>query len=341
MRILYCAWDLEAWRGTLYQGLRKAHTVIPMSKISTKNKYVSWMKALLRLFKSKYDVILGDYVVDMGYFATRLGKLLKMPVVIYARGGEVDTRDPYFYSRVNVSRVKYALENADIIMCVSKYLVDRVLEIDPKLKEKVRLVYNGIDTNRFRPPLSKRKLNFKLLDVGNIIYKKGFDTLIMSLPILVRHHPQTRLEIVGKGSLDERKRLMAIAKKLEVNNHIVFRGYIFGDELIYAYQTSDLLVHTPRKESFGVVLIEAMASGLPVVATNIGGIPEIVPPDFLVPVNDHQRTARKILEIFSLDDDDRWKIGMRNRRIVEKKFTLDHQINGVTKALEEAIARSK
>lgn len=335
------AWDGTTWNRAMVEGLQEAgHTLIPLYRSESFNKYTFATRAFIRALWTPFDVLLADFAT-FGYLGAKICKLLKKPLVVYARGGDVDTKDPNFVANVNENWVKYALRNAEVILAVSNYLVERILELCPESKEKVRLVHNGVDLEKFSP--IKSKLNFRLLDVGNIlIYKKGLDTLIEALPKVVARYPQTQLTHIGRDPQGKKEELLALAENLRVSDHVVFRGLVSDEELVCAYQTSDIFVHPARQEQFGVVLLEAMACGLPVVAGDAGGIPEVVPEDdSLVPVNNPDALAEKIMDLFALSDKERWRIGERNRARVQSIFTSTRQVNGVLRALEEAIQRYK
>lgn len=340
MRILYIAWDDSAWRQTIIKGLQKlGHTLLPLFRIESFNRYTFIVRAFMRALWTPFDVLLADFAT-FGYLGAIICKVLKKPLVVYTRGGDVDTKDPNFGVKFSINRIKYALRNTQIILTVSNYLLERILELCPESKEKIRLVYNSVDTNHFIP--IKHKLHFKLLNVGNIlIYKKGLDTLIEALPKVLERYPDTQLVIIGKDIQGNKEELLYLAERLKVSRRVIFRGFVADEELVSAYQTSDLYVHVARQEQFGVVLLEAMSSGLPVIGGDACGIPEVVPEDSLVPVNNPDALAEKIMGLFALSDQERWKIGERNRAWVQSNFTSTHQVNGVLRALEEAIKKYK
>ena len=332
------AWDGTAWRKPIVKGLQQAeHIIIPLYRSESLNRYTFAVKSFIKALWTPFDVLFADFAT-FGYLGAKICKIMKKPLVVYARGGDVNTRDPDFGIKFNVNWVKDGLRNAKIVLVVSKYLIERILEFCPESKEKLWLVYNGVDTNRFL--LGKQKLKYKLLDVGNIlIYKKGLDTLINALPKVVDRYPETQLTHIGMDVQGEKEELLALAEKLKVSDHIVFKGFLTGEKLVNAYQTSDVFVHVARQEGFGVVLLESMASGLPVIAGDACGMPEVVPEDSLIQVNNPDALAKKIMSLFSLSDQERWKIGERNRSRVQSIFTSTQQVNVVIKALEEAIQK--
>ena len=334
------AWDGTAWRKTLVDGLQQAgHTVIPLYRFGSINPYTFAVKGFLRALRTRFDVLLADFAT-FGYLGARICKVVRKPLVVYARGGDVDTKDPSFGVKFNVKWVKYALRNAQVILAVSNYLMERILELCPESKEKLRLVYNSVDLEKFFP--TKHNLGFRLLDVGNIlIYKKGLDTLVKALPKVVDRYPDTQLTLIGRDLVGDKEKLVDLAKKLKVSRHVIFRGFISDQELVSAYQTSDVFVHVARQEQFGVVLLEAMASGIPVIGGDACGIPEVVPEDSLVPVNKSYALAEKIIDLFALSNQQRWKIGERNRARVQSIFTSSRQVDGVLRALQEAIQKYK
>lgn len=334
------AWDDTSWRKPIVEGLREAgHILIPLYRSESFNRYTFAVRVFIKALWTPFDVLLADFAT-FGYLGARICKVLKKPLVVYTRGGDVDTKDPDFGAKFDVKWVEYALRKAQVVLTVSKYLMERILELCPEAKEKLWLVYNGVDIETFFP--IKHRLVFRLLDVGNIlIYKKGLDTLIEALPKVVDRYPETLLTHIGKDTQGNKEELLSLAKKLKVSDHVVFRGFVSDEELVSAYQTSDIFVHPARQEQFGVVLLEAMASGLPVIAGDACGIPEVAPEDSLVPVNNPSDVAKKIMGLFVLSDEERWKIGERNRARVQSIFTSTHQVTEVIRALEYAIKKYK
>ncbi|OYT49379.1 hypothetical protein B6U83_02280 [Thermoplasmatales archaeon ex4484_36] len=139
------------------------------------------------------------------------------------------------------------------------------------------VIPNGVDTDRFRPRSGIRLFDGDpvILYVGRLVPKKGVDNLILAMRNVLKVHRKARLIIVGKGALQ--KMLRSEAKLAGVESSVSFLGYVPDEELPYIYNSADVFVlPSITGESFGIVLLEAMASGLPVVATRVGGIPEVL-----------------------------------------------------------------
>jgi glycosyltransferase involved in cell wall biosynthesis len=176
------------------------------------------------------------------------------------------------------------------------------------------IIPHGIDTNKFSTSYKNNiirgkivnKNDFIVLFVGRLRWHKGVEYLIKSFSIISDKIKDIQLCIVGDG--EERKRLEIYAERKKLKNRIHFLGYVPSYSLPSIYAESDLFVlpsitsdtrghKSPEPEAFGIVLIEAMASGLPVIATKVGGLPYVVQDGkngFLIDEKDYQELANKI-----------------------------------------------
>jgi glycosyltransferase involved in cell wall biosynthesis len=139
---------------------------------------------------------------------------------------------------------------------------------------------------------------FRLLAVGRLVEQKGFDSLVAALPEIARRAPGTRLTVAGDGP--QRERLEASARELGVRELIDFAGW--AQNVPELMRRHDLLVHPARWEGFGLVLIEAMAEGLPIVGSTAGAIPEVLGPDLapaLVPPDSPARLADVVSDLLA------------------------------------------
>jgi glycosyltransferase involved in cell wall biosynthesis len=149
---------------------------------------------------------------------------------------------------------------------------------------KVVAIPNSIDTDKFRPDVDVRRVvraelvvgddTVVLGAVGHYGREKGLDVVLKAFRQLLATTPNAdlRLFIAGGGSASDRERLERLA--VDCGGRVTFLGQ--RDDLARLYQAFDLLLHAPRQEAFGLVVAEAMAAGVPVVATRVGGVPEIV-----------------------------------------------------------------
>jgi glycosyltransferase involved in cell wall biosynthesis len=171
--------------------------------------------------------------------------------------------------------------------------------------ERATLVECGVDVERFVPAAKAPEGDPTLVYVGRVERNsrwKGVDVLLHSFVRVLMKVPKARLEIVGAG--DWMPDLQELAKELGVADKVVWHGALSGDELTRAYQhaTAFVLPSTTDSENFGTVLIEAMACGRPVVATNVGGLRFTVRDGvdgILVPPSDYEALATACVKLLS------------------------------------------
>ncbi len=239
---------------------------------------------------------------------------------------------------------KQNLNFADQIIAISQATRDYVLRLGAK-PSKVKVVYNGVDLTRFRPIRGKReemrrKLGIPLdaivvLTVRRLVYKNGVDTLLDCSNIAVKKNPKIVFLTVGKGPDLESVRAQVAQLGLEANFKLA--GFVSDEDLPFYYNLADLFV-LPSKSGEGLPLValEAMACGLPVVATDVGGIKEILLNDYgtLVPPNKPELLANAVLEFSTVDFSSR-KSELRAK--VEEKFSWDSNVERLVEIYEELI----
>jgi glycosyltransferase involved in cell wall biosynthesis len=214
-------------------------------------------------------------------------------------------------------RTEEALRSADGVIAVSHELADRVVQMgaDP---ERVFVNHDGVDTSLFCPGSkddARRRLGLdpstkRLLFIGNLVDVKGVDVLLIACCQLRRAKYAFELDIVGQGPL--RQSLEAQARRLGVD-HVHFRGALPQNELPDWYRAADVFVLPSRSEGVPNVILEAMACHTPVVATRVGGIPEIAAPEVctLVPPDDATALANALAHALSTRELDVWPVPRR------------------------------
>lgn len=190
-------------------------------------------------------------------------------------------------------------------------------------------IYNGVDVEIFRPTsdpsMAKGRLGLEgcyvLLCVGRLSPEKGTSVAIGSLPSIRNSIPNARLVICGKGSMEPRLREQS--RSLGVENMVDFRGSIPMEQIPPYYEAADVVIVPSLKEALGIVNLEAMSMMKPVVASRVGGIPEVVVDNetgLLVPPSDPVSLADSVLKLHN-DPEMAIRFGRNGRRLVEERFT--------------------
>lgn len=223
-----------------------------------------------------------------------------------------------------------ALRRAQSWISISAYTARVAADVQRIRGKRYHLVPPALDLADWpRPPLvedswadSVRLLTVSRLDATET--GKGIDHLIEAVAEVRRCAIRVTLEIVGTGP--DAERLAEIAESLGVSDHVVFRGFLGDVELRRAYQECDVFVLPSSKEGFGIVFLEAMASGKPVIGADAGGIPEVVrhgTDGVLVPYGDVEALSEAIVTV-GRDAALRRAMGSAGRQRVEESFTYEH-----------------
>lgn len=264
---------------------------------------------------------LGPDVVNP-HFVTTSGVIARIagihPIVLTAWGSDVIPPDGVGLPGPLRWLNAWALRGADRVTAASRYLagwVERAGGAD------VDLIPFGVDTDRFRPAEEPTPGPFTVGAVKSLQAKYGTRYLIEAIAVLVRSVPSVRLLLAGEGP--ERSRLEALASQLGIARRVEFLGHVAHDEVPALMQEFDVLVNpTVVPEAFGVVVLEASASGLPVVATAVGGVPEVCLDEvtgLLVAPRDPAALAAA-LSALAVDEDRRASLGRAGRTFVAERF---------------------
>lgn len=225
----------------------------------------------------EFDVIDAHYYYPDGVAAAMLARHFKKPLTITARGTDLNLIPEYSLPR---KMMQWAARTAQGSIGVCSALVD-VLRDWNIPEERLHVMRNGVDLQRFRPapPAQVREeLGLQgsplLMSVGYLIERKGHHLAIEALAHLLPRFPNARLVIVGEGP--ERKSLQELAEKLGVAQHLSMPGAQPNADLYRWYSAADIFILASSREGWANVLLESMACGTPVVATDIWGTPEVV-----------------------------------------------------------------
>lgn len=236
---------------------------------------------LRRLRARGFNFIDAHFAYPDGHAAIRLGRWLGMPVTVTLRGTEVpQSRNPAL-----VPKLQQVFREADRVISVSDSL--RQLAISLGLAaQRGQVVGNGIDADRFIPVAkseARQRLGLAetarvLITVGGLVERKGFHRVIACLPALLEKHADLHYLVVG-GPCPEGDMSQALkdqTAKLGLAEHVHFLGPIAPNELKWPLSAADVFVLSTRNEGWANVILEAMACGIPVVASDVGGNAEVV-----------------------------------------------------------------
>jgi glycosyltransferase involved in cell wall biosynthesis len=290
-------------------------------------------RALRRLRRRRFDLVHAHWIVPNGLVAAAVyGGMKSMPLAIGLHGSDV-----FLAERPGVrSAARWALSRSRLLTGCSPELVERVCAVGFPA-ERSRVIPYGVDVAAFSPdparrPLWRRRLGIPesaplLLGVGRMVTKKGFAVLIEILPELLAGHPDLRVVLAGGGDL-----LAGFqAATRQWSDRVFFPGSVQRDTLPDLYRAADLFVLPAVHDSKGNVdglpnvILEAMASGLPVVASGISGIPLAVEEGrtgWLVPEQDGQRLLAAIRRLLA-DPAAARSLGEQGRRKAESELTWD------------------
>jgi glycosyltransferase involved in cell wall biosynthesis len=219
-----------------------------------------------------FDVIDAHYFYPDGVAAARLGRALRLPVVITARGSDLTLIAEAPGPR---AQIQWAVQEASAVVAVCEDLRRRLVSLGAD-EERAVVLRNGVDLRRFTPgdrEAARAKLmlsGFTLLSVGSLIPRKGHDLAIEALA----HCPDCTLMIAGGGPL--RAELERHARRLGVADRVRFLGEVPHRRLRAVYAAADVLVLASSREGWPNVLLEAMACGTPVVASDVNGVRDVV-----------------------------------------------------------------
>jgi len=242
------------------------------------------------LRRANYDVMLASWAYPDAAGAAWVARLLGIPYVMKVHGSDLNVQAEF---RLRRPQIRWALRGAAGVVAVSRALARKAVTLGAKAGD-VEAVYNGVDTNLFHrgdQSTSRRRLNLPVdapivLYVGNLKATKGCHDLIEAFPALVARHPNARLVYVGagpcRGNLEDRAAAMCVAPSVR------FAGAVDHAELADWFRAANVLCLPSHNEGVPNVVLEAMACGTPIVATAVGGIPEVVPDHAGILVPPHQ-----------------------------------------------------
>ena len=246
------------------------------------------------------------------------------------------------------------LRAADRVIAVSDHIADQAISLGVDSR-RVRVIRSGVDTQRFRPAAATERTQARqrlevaatapmILFVGNLEPRKQVDVLLRALARVRERRPDAQLLVVGTGEnagdLDQTAQLARLTHELGLDTAARFVGRLSDEGLRDAYAAADVFALPSSSEAQGIVALEAMACGLPVVASAVGGLLGTIEDQksgFLVPSGDVDALAARLAEVLG-EPARRVDVGASARLAVERRFGWDQAVAATCEVYREVIA---
>lgn len=277
-RKLYKRFRVTDYRGTRI--IRSYYIKPPRSEIFAARR---WSRSTLKLYQKyqerfgKPDIILAHSAMWAGYAAYLIHKKYDVPYILNEHRGRFAVLSKEAEAMLKKGfrpLLEPAYQNAARVVSVSEALHFGIRKYVPE-EQELSVLPNMVDTEFFSLPAPRVQEPFVILSIGRLEVEKGMDLLIEAFDLFAEDYPDAQLRIVGRGSLENELREMAAR-----SNHpsrITFVGFLPPEGILEELHFANVVAVASRIEAFGVVFIEAMSTGLPVLATQTGGPDSIVP----------------------------------------------------------------
>lgn len=304
----------------------------------------------------KYDVDLihAHFAYPEGFVGVLAREKIKRPLIVTIHGYDLLTEPSIGYGlRLHKHYdliIRSVLKKADAIILASKALymeASRILSNNEI--GKIHLIPNGVDVNKFNPSIDGSEIKRLYKAEGKYIvftarYHRsvyGIAYLIMAAKLVISKRKDVIFIIGGDGPLLNYHK--ELAGKLGVKDYIVFTGAIPRDIIPKYYAASDIVVVPSLQESWGLVATEAMACGKPVIASNVGGLPDQIIDGFngfLVPPRSPKAIADKILYLLENPSEAR-RIGRNGRMLAEEKYDIEKRVDKIIEIYKKLLENNK
>jgi glycosyltransferase involved in cell wall biosynthesis len=244
------------------------------------------------------------------------------------------------FNSVLRSYEKKLMNRSDALIAVSKYTVNELTDLYGISTDKIHVIYNGVDIQKFKPRPNKTELrkqfgldaNKKIvLFVGRLYHRKGLEPLLRSIPPVLEQFSNVTFAISGTGFKEKEESLKKLATELNIENDVKFLGYIADEKLPELYSASDIFVLPAIYENFPFAILEAQSTALPVISTKVGGIPEFLEDGkngFVIEPGDEDMLTQKLLALLQNPDLTK-NMGDLGRKMIEKQLSWDIITNQV------------
>jgi len=265
------------------------------------------------------DLVNVHYIGANAIYGIMLSQLLRAPLVVNIHGEDI-VRDPA-KSRLCRMLIRSVLQRSQAVLCNSVYLQQRATQILPDMAAKSQVVGNGVRLEEIDKVEPFATYPPYILGVGRFVYKKGFDRLIAAFAEAKPSLGGAKLILAGDGP--ERIVLEEVAESCGVLGDVKFVGSVKHSTVVSLMKGAQMVVVPSRREPFGIVAVEAMAAGTPVIATAVGGLPDIIDDGcngMLVP-NECPQAMAQAIQMLWQQPAMRARLAREGRRTVATRYT--------------------
>jgi len=290
--------------------------------VSAADIYIQLKKILI---KENPDLIHAHFAIPTGFAACKAAEVTNTPVVTTIHGSDINYY-PYIYRGAYREKIRYTLRKSNIVLSVSHHLMRAALLIEPSANIVVNRI--GVNLNEFKPFSEKREAvnkQIKILYVGNLIRPKGVYELLDAFNAVCKRLSGVQLKLIFVGDGTERRELFNKSAAFGISDRVAFLGAQDHNRISMIINEADILVLPSYREGLGQAVLEGAACGKPIIASNVGGIPEIIQDGvngILVSPGSVNELISAI-ENLSVNLQLREIMGKMSRRIVEKDFNIE------------------
>lgn len=294
--------------------------------------YIKYLKKVKNIINNlRPDLVHAHYASSFGFW----GYYSKFhPFIISVWGSDIVDFPSNFIKRRFLEKT---LKSADHISVTSKFLERRTMQLYPKLESRISIIPFGINIpDAIIDEKHDNMIRLVFIKVHREIY--GPDILLLALKKVVAKNPRVHLTLAGEGELTDK--LQRMTKELELEKHVDFCGFIDNQEIFHFLSKFDIMVMPSLKESFGVAVLEASAVGLPVIAGDVGGVPEVLISEktgILVPPGDVETLSQAIIRLAD-NADLRKRMGFAGRKFVAENYRWDKCLDMMADMYERIIS---
>ena len=293
---------------------------------SSKGSFVAVVARLASLFRRRRPEAVIAFLYESIMPARLAGRLASVPVVISS------IRNEYFGRRYREVFIKLTQRLSDATVVNSEIVAESLIRRRVASRKQLVVVPNAVDASRFRPAPQTRDAtrrrssiaaeDFLWLSMGRLGEQKAYPTLLRAFVQVVEAIPSSKLLVAGRGPMhDELQRLI---HRFRLQDSVSLLGY--RDDVPELLSAADAFVMASRYEGMPNAMMQAMAAGLPVVGTDVGGIPELIRNrvnGYIVPAGDAAALARDMVRLSTATADERRTMGSNGRTLIEEHFSTD------------------